>query len=284
MFVSVNGARLFFDVLNPRLEIVADRLEVKPVLVCLHGGPGGDHQSLRPAFDRLAGVAQIVYLDQRGGGRSDHGEPASWTLDQWADDVAGFCDALGIDKPIVLGVSGGALVAQAYLARHPDHASAVVLVNGCSRLDREALVAGFSALGGPEAGAAARAMYTRGAPADVPGFFQHCLPWYSRRPTPAPTDNSRATFNFAVSQHFFGPDGEAFRFDHRECLRAVACPVLVLVGAHDPVTRAEWGREVAAALPPDRVTFTQFEDSSHLITADEPELFFATVEAFVKRL
>ena len=104
MFVTVNGVRLFFDVLNPKLELVDGELFEKPVLVCLHGGPGGDHQSMRPFFDRFASCAQLVYLDQRGGGRSELGERAGWTLDQWGDDVAAFCDALGIDRPIVLGV------------------------------------------------------------------------------------------------------------------------------------------------------------------------------------
>ena len=82
MFVAINGVRLFFDVLNPKLEIAGDSLREKPVLVCLHGGPGGDHQSLRPFFDRFAALAQVVYLDQRGGGRSEAGDPAGWTLDR----------------------------------------------------------------------------------------------------------------------------------------------------------------------------------------------------------
>ena len=60
MFVTVNGVRLFFDVLNPKLEVAGDNLHEKPVLVCLHGGPGGDHQSLRPFFDYFATFTQIV--------------------------------------------------------------------------------------------------------------------------------------------------------------------------------------------------------------------------------
>ena len=291
MFVTVNGVRLFFDVLNPKLELLGDALFEKPVLVCLHGGPGGDHQSLRPFFDRFASGAQLVYLDQRGGGRSELGERAGWTFDQWGDDVAAFCDALGIDRPIVLGVSGGAIVAQAYLARHPKHAGGAVLVNACSRIDRSALIAGFQALGGREAGQAAEAMYTRGAPEDAPGFFRHCLPFYSRTGSfdAARTAGNRAgnqasnrqTFNFEVSRAVFGPNGEAFRYDHRASLGRVECPVLVLTGAHDPVTRPEWGREVAEALPAGQAELVLFEGSSHLITTDEPDRFCEVVNRFI---
>lgn len=283
MFIRTNGVKLYFDVLNPQLEIVGELLKEKPPLICLHGGPGGDHQSLRPHLDRLASVAQVVYLDQRGGGRSDAGGPEHWTLDQWADDVAALCEALGLDRPIVLGVSGGAMVAQAFLARHCQRARAAILVNACARLDREVLVQGFADRGGPEAGAAARAMYERGAPEDVPAFFRHCLPLYSRRGVSAAPPASRATFNLAVSQHFFGPGGEAFRFDHRRVLGGVSCPVLVLSGAHDPVTRPEWGREVAEALPAGRAEFVLFADSSHALMADEPEAFFSAVEGFIGR-
>jgi proline iminopeptidase len=283
MFVAINGVRLFFDVLNPKLEIAGDSLREKPVLVCLHGGPGGDHQSLRPFFDRFAALAQVVYLDQRGGGRSEAGDPAGWTLDQWGDDVAAFCDALGIVRPIILGVSGGAIVAQAYLARHPAHAGGAILVNACARMDRAALIAGFHALGGPEAGRAAENMYTRGAPEDVPPYFRHCLPLYSRGGNfdSSKTGGTRQTFNFTVSQSFFGPGGEAFRYDHRGRLGAVGCPVLVLAGAHDPVTHPEWGREVAESLPAAQADLVVFEGSSHMIVADEPDRFCNVVDRFI---
>lgn len=284
MFVTVNGVRLFFDVLNPKLEIDGASLKEKPVLICLPGGPGGDHQTIRPAFDRFTSVAQVIYLDHRASGRSDRGDPSRWMLDQWGDDVAAFADAIGVERPIVLGVSGGAMVTQAYLARHPDHAGGAILVNPCARMDKETLIAGFGRLGGPVAEAAARAMYTRGAPEDVPGFFQHCLPFYSRKRNfvDMQLSGGRATFNLDVSQHFFGPGGEAYRYDHRGRLGAVKTSVLALAGAHDPVTRPEWGRELAEAFGPGVCDFVLFEEASHLILSDEPKRFSALVEAFIR--
>ena len=101
MFVEVNGARLYFDVEGAGLVTDGPRMTVRPTLVLLHGGPGFDHTMYKPAFSALADVAQIVYLDQRGNGRSGGDDPATWTLAQWGDDVKAFCDALGIEKPIV---------------------------------------------------------------------------------------------------------------------------------------------------------------------------------------
>src|SRR5262249_44892884 len=74
-------------------------LRQKPTLLLLHGGPGFDHSLYKPAYSALADVAQIIYLDHRGNGRSDWGAKEAWTLAQWGDDVVGFCAALGIERP-----------------------------------------------------------------------------------------------------------------------------------------------------------------------------------------
>ena len=87
MHVSVNGVRLFFDVEGAKLVPDGPVMREKPVLLLLHGGPGFDHSIYRPAYSALADVAQIVYLDHRGNGRSEDGPRESWNLAQWGDDV-----------------------------------------------------------------------------------------------------------------------------------------------------------------------------------------------------
>ncbi len=47
----------------------------------------------------------------RGAGRSDVGPPEDHRLERWADDVRELCDALQIQRPIVLGLGFGSLVA-----------------------------------------------------------------------------------------------------------------------------------------------------------------------------
>jgi proline iminopeptidase len=87
--------------------------------------------------------------------------------------------------------------------------------------------------------------------------------------------------NPALTQHFFAPDGEAWRFDHRNKLARVECPVLVVLGEQDPVTPAAWGREVAESLPADKTELIVLAGASHLVTLDEPEAFAAAVSQFV---
>ena len=92
-----------------------------PTLLLLHGGPGFDHSGFKPAFTEMAEVAQVVYLDLRGNGRSDEGPVHKWSLEQWAEDVHSFCEALSIEDPVVMGHSLGGIVAIVYAMRYPDH-------------------------------------------------------------------------------------------------------------------------------------------------------------------
>jgi len=89
----VNGVRLFFDVEGAKLVPDGSAMREKPTLLLLHGGPGFDHSTFKPLYSALTDVAQVVYLDHRGNGRSDAGPKEGWNLVQWGDDVAAFCDA-----------------------------------------------------------------------------------------------------------------------------------------------------------------------------------------------
>jgi hypothetical protein len=77
------------------------------MLMLLHGSPGVDHLIYQPRFAQLADMTQVIFLDHRGNGRSEPGPRELWMLAQWGDDVHTFCEALGIEHPIVLGTSFG---------------------------------------------------------------------------------------------------------------------------------------------------------------------------------
>ena len=119
MQVEVDGTRLWFDIDGLALVPDGPRLRERPTVLLLHGGPGSfDHSYLKPDFARLSNVAQVGYLDLPGHGRSEWGDPAQWSFEPCADAVRDFCDALGIDRPVVFGHSLGAFVALVSALRH----------------------------------------------------------------------------------------------------------------------------------------------------------------------
>src|SRR5881296_3433089 len=80
-----------------------------PVIV-LHGGPGLDHTSFRPYLDPLGDEFRLLYVDERGQGRSERVDPAPLSLDVFARDVDLLADALELERFALLGHSFGAIV------------------------------------------------------------------------------------------------------------------------------------------------------------------------------
>lgn len=284
MHTIVNGTRIWFDVDGAGLVPDGPAMRGKPTLVLLHGGPGFDHSSFKPGHDALTAEAQLVYVDHRGQGRSAYGDPAHWTLAQWADDLRALFDRLGIEKPVVLGLSFGGFVAQSYALRHPDHVGALVLSSTAATFRLDRCLETFGRLHGARAQAVADAFWTDpGDPDKVRTYVAECFPLYN--PTPQPPDVAkRSTFNPAMLHHFFKADGEGFRFDFRPNLKDIRCPTLVLGGDLDPVTPIADQDDIAATLPPALVRYERFAGAGHGVGRDQPERYLAVLREFLGEL
>ncbi len=278
MYVEVDGARLFFDVDGPGVVMEGGAPRDRPTLLLLHGGPGFDHHSLKPAFRPLADTAQLVWLDHRGQGRSRGGaadDPATWSLARWADDVRGLCDALGIVRPVVLGQSFGGFVAQAYLIRHPGHAAGVILSSTAARVTLDMMLTAAERRGGP----AARALAGRLWSGVVSVGTDEAVAQGALAAGPEGDPPRRA-----VLAHFAGEGREMWRMDFRDALRSVRSPVLVLAGDRDATVPWEATAEIADHLPRDRVAFHRFPDAGHGVFRDDPAGALALVRAFLARV
>jgi proline iminopeptidase len=283
MYVTVNGARLYFDVDGEALTVGTAGMHQRPTVILLHGGPGADHAIHKPAFKRLTALAQVIYLDHRGNGRSQGDDPADWTLAQWADDLHDFCRALGIHRPVVLGTSFGGFVAQAYAASYPDHPAGLILVSTAARMDFPAVFAAFDRLAGPEAAAVAEDYWTAPTADSRARYRDICLPHYTLQGG-APAWLDRVIFKNDVALHFNGPANEHGAMDFRAALGAVPCPVLVMAGEQDPITPPEFSESLKAALPGTTSRLVRIDRAGHGIVADQPERFFAEIEAFLAAL
>jgi pimeloyl-ACP methyl ester carboxylesterase len=87
-----------------------------------------DHTAFQPQFDHFGGTHTVTALDLRGVGRSDTPD-AGYSIPELADDVAAFCDAVGLERPVVVGHSLGGMIAVEVGARYPSLPSALVLVD-----------------------------------------------------------------------------------------------------------------------------------------------------------
>lgn len=275
------GVRLFVDIEGPGLVPEGPAMREKPTLICMHGGPGFDHSAFKPGFSALADLAQIVYYDHRGHGRSDARPRAEWTLDQWADDIVRLSDALGIEKPIVLGQSFGGFVAQRYIARHPGHASKVVLSSTSHHMGLARKLDWFGRLGGPAARAAAEEFWQRPTPQSWERYWSSCRALYNSRPPLDPDAGARVRANLDILFHFVA--GEMQALDLRPGLARAQCPVLVLAGDQDPVCPLEDMQEIAQALPATLARLAVVPGAGHGSWRDCPQQAYALLRDFIER-
>ncbi|MES9542227.1 alpha/beta fold hydrolase [Actinomadura sp. NPDC000600] len=281
MRIDIGGVRLYFDVEGAGLVPDGAAMAERPVVVALHGGPGADHSLFKPVLGRATEFAQVVYLDQRGSGRSDVSEPALWTWERWADDVVDFCDALGIDDPVLLGTSSGGWVALTVAHRHPERVRGVVLDSVMPGPAEERLEV-FERLGGAEARDIAR-RYWGGE--DVQDDWERvCLPLYSRRPDGDPEARDRLArirWNRDVIEHF--RRSLAGAFDPWPYLERIVRPVLVLNGEDDPVATISAARKLAEALPEGTAELHVLPATGHGVFREDPDRAVALLRDFVGR-
>jgi proline iminopeptidase len=270
MHIDIGTARIFFDVVGAKFAVDGERMAERPTLIVMHGGPGFDHSTLRPYFDRFADTHQVIYIDHRGNGRST-GEADTWTLDRWGDDVKAFCDALGIT---------GGMVAMAYASRHPEHPAKLILSSTAASLKLEVTYAMMQARGGAHARDIAQRFWTAPNDAVVAEYMTVCMPLYNPRPNPADAvARRRAIRRTPVMTHFIL--GEMRTMDLSAGLSAVCVPTLILAGAHDPITPVACSEEIAAALPDGIGELHVFDDAGHGVHRDEPDRAEAVIRRFL---
>jgi proline iminopeptidase len=278
MQVQVGDFKMFVDIDGAKLRPDGGAMREVPTVVLLHGGPGFDHSNFKPDFSPVAEYAQVVYFDHRGNGRSEKSDVSRWTLAQWGDDVRALCDALGIVKPVVLGVSFGGMVAMSYATRHPEHPAKLVLCSTAARIRQDRALEMFEKLGGEHARTVARRFFEDPTPERTEEFKQVCFPLYTREPM-QPEFQSRSVQRMSVTKHFF--EGEIKTYDLIAALAKVKCPTLVTAGDRDPITPIGDSEDIAAALPAKLVQFERFADCGHGVHRDDPQRFFRLLREFV---
>ena len=284
MFVTVNGARLFFDVDGEGLTPDGTAMREKPTVIMVHGGPGADHSVAKPYFNQLTDIAQVIYYDHRGNGRSDLGQPEDWTLAQWGDDLKGLCDALGIVKPIVIGTSFGGFAALSYATRYTDHAAGLVLISTAAKVEFPAIYDAFERRGGAEVREIAEAYWTRPTNEGRELYKSRCVPFYSYAATGSPDWMARILWRNDTALWFNGPNNEHGQFDYRDGVANIECPVLVMVGEDDPITPPEFSDTIVENLHPGRARYVKFKECGHGVVGDRPNDALKELRDFIQTI
>jgi len=96
-----------------------------------------DEPRARHFVQRLSSIGRVAMWDARGwassGGNPDDG---ATTLEDWADDFGVVMDAVGFERPAVIGVGPGASFSMFFAAARPERVRALVLMEAFARYRR----------------------------------------------------------------------------------------------------------------------------------------------------
>jgi proline iminopeptidase len=265
------------------VEIHERRAGAGPPVVVLHGGPGAHHDYLLPAFDALARGRQLIFYDQRGGGRSPVGReiPVGWQ--EHVADLEALRGLWGFERLTLAGYSWGGLLAELYAVTHPERVERLALVSPapCWREGRDEFEHRFQARTMSPALQTARkalrdsGLRQRDPSAHAQRMFELAVAGYFHDP-------NRATelTPFRVSERTRHDVWESLGgYDLRPALRRLSVPTLVLHGDDDPIPW-ESARQVAECL---RGEFVLLRDCGHVPYVEAFDDFVHHLDRFLPR-
>jgi proline iminopeptidase len=253
--------------------------EGRPLIV-LHGGPGLDHSMFRPYLDPLAEDVRLVYVDERGQGRSDRVDPQTLSLEVFAQDVDRLAEALELERFALLGHSFGAIVATFHAIELGTAERYVISGGGDSSAGLEADVeAALEALG--EEGQAIVDSWEREKTVEteeeLAELMRDQFPFHFAGPVPKGYGED-TVYSPEVLRHFATAGyGD---FDFVPDLRRVDRPVLVIVGEHDHTTTPRAARVLADGISGAELVVLEGAGHMNFVEAQNP--YIEAVRTFLK--
>ncbi|HEX6679499.1 MAG TPA: alpha/beta fold hydrolase [Gaiellaceae bacterium] len=249
-----------------------------PVIV-LHGGPGLDHSMFRPYLDSLGDEFRLVYVDERGQGRSERVDPTTLSLEVFARDVDLLAEALELDGFALLGHSFGAIIAT-FHATELGTAAAYVISGGgdaSEALDAD-VEASLDALGnGREAIAASwEAEKTVETEEQLKQLLRDQMPFHFHGDPPP--GYAEETVGSPDVLRYFANIGYG-AFDYRPKLRSVRKPTLIVVGEHDRTTTPRAARVLHEGIPNSELVV--IPDAGHMSFVEKSEPYLTAVRRFL---
>jgi 3-oxoadipate enol-lactonase len=255
-----------------------DRLDIHyevegqgPPIVFIHG-LGATSNVWHAQRTALSKYYRVIVYDRSGSGRSRRAGDG-YSVEAWADELAGLLDHLAVPAAVVVGHSLGTMVAQRFAAKYADRTRALVLAGGEAEL-------------GPEEKKAlterARAIEAGGLIAVAGSWLTAVLSAATREANPALAGLVREMFLAndarAYALHCLALRDGAVRGDHSH----IRCPTLLTVGDQDLVTPLSWQRQIAAGIANSQIRI--IPNTAHMTMLECPAVFNTVLMDFLATL
>lgn len=263
-------------------------------LLCVHGGPGDNHEDFENFKAGLAGKGVEVYsYDQLGSYWSDQPDFSKeenrkyLNIDYFVDELEEVRQKLGLEDFYLLGHSWGGLLAQEYAVKYGQHLKVVIIESMIDNLDEYTVNINRER---EEMFSPAQVDYMRECEAEEnfdDAMYQELVAkLYSVYLIRHPENGSRhvvSTTNTQVYNYFQGNNefmmvGKLTEWDFRDRLGQITHPTLLTVGEFDTMP-LDAVRRMHHTLKNSRMVVTP--DGGHCHHVDNPDAFFSSLYKFI---
>jgi proline iminopeptidase len=290
-FIDAHGVLIYYELLGRGTP-----------LVILHGGPGASHDYFLPYLLPLARQHRLVFIDERGSGKSEKLEdPSGYTVENMAEDVEAVRQELKLGKVSLLGHSCGGVVAQAYALKYQRNLTHLVLCStfhSTSKMNevfRSMMAAMDPELRNRIEALEKAGLYGKGkvyernrypndymAAAWGEGYFPYV---YQRRPDPNYDPAANGIMSWDLYREMWGSNGEFIidgnlkSVEYGDRLHSITVPTLITVGDHDECAPS-LSREMHEKIGGSKLAI--LPQSGHMTFVDQPGLFLKAVGEFLR--
>ncbi len=290
-YIDANGVMIWYEEFG----------KGEPLMI-VHGGPGASHDYFLPYLIPLARNNRLIFIDERGSGKSEQLEDVKkYTVENMAEDAEAVRKALNLGKINLLGHSYGGVLAQAYALKYQENLSHLILCSTFpSTSEMNKVFDKIKENMSPE-------LRERINKMESEGLYGHGLPYeqnryteeymkaawgegyfpylYQRRPDPS-YDPSSQGFAWDLYREMWGSDGEYVidgnlkSVEYVDQLHKIKVPTLVNCGDHDECAPS-LSKEMHEKIPGSELVI--FPQSGHMTFVDQPDMFMKTINDFLHK-
>jgi proline iminopeptidase len=289
-FVDANGVLIYYEAFG-----------TGEPLVILHGGPGASHDYFLPYLLPLARTNRLIFIDERGSGRSQKIEKTTdYTTEKMVEDVEAVRKELKLGKISLLGHSCGGVLAQAYALKYQENLSHLILCSTFhSTKKMNEVLKNIKEKMAPELRMRIEKMEKEGLYGHGKGYEKNrytseymIAAWgegyfpylYQNHPDPNYDPAANGNMAWDVYREMWGSNGEFVidgnlaSVEYGDMLLTIKVPTLITAGDNDecnPSLSREMNEKIAGS------KLVIFPKSGHMTFVDQPTLFISTINEFL---
>jgi proline iminopeptidase len=284
MKAKLRGTELYLDIAGMQLRPHKSGFKQYPVLFMLHGGPGGDHLRFKEHSLELEEVAQLVFIDHRGCGRSKKTQQSDYSLENNIEDIEALRKYLGLERICILGASYGGMVAQGYAIRYSKHLAKLILAATAPSYHFMAEAQQFVHLHGNAKQQAICETLWQGSFKN----HQHVIEFFKAMDTMYSVKKGKKKSSYTQSDTVWSHQAlnegiqKTFRhFNYINKLKKITCPTLILAGEKDWICSVNQAKIIAQYVPQHKLKI--FKNCGHALAVDAHRAYISAIKSFLQK-